>query len=865
MYGGVTEPYRWHVNAGDPFPEPNTPTKTGYTFVKWQLNGVDYDFSTPSSGDIELTAVWTANVTHTVSFMDGSTVLSTQTITHNETASRPADPTRTGVYLSGWVDSREKLYDFSEPVTADISLFASWNETSCTVTFDANGGSVNPASITLGFGGTTGYILPFRTGYICTGWAIENEEMTAYHIAATGCTQCGAELGTLQTGFDENLNGQESLKFQISNSASTWRDVFSWLGELLGGFFTAGRDGKIYLRQFGREFVDNIDASHRWNGCKFGDYEAHFSAVQLSVGQTSYRYALTNDLYACYKIQDNPFIAGEDETSIARRCYNILQMLQAIRYVPFSASLTGNPVYDLADCIRFSGGVADAGKRSCITSFAFRHNAAFQISGAGLGAEDEAETAYNEGTVGPAITPPAITPEELAERDIIRIEWTTPPTKTVYCIGENPAYSGSIITAYFTDGGTANIKDMCILWPPVTYEFTAADVGSYQLKAVKDASSSGNRFECSTDVTVKDVIAEGDWWILRGDGTLYIYQSNYSTRNGPWQQYKDSVTCVIIENGRTVIDYDSFKNYANLTRVEIPNTVTSIGSFVFYGCTSLTDVTLPDGVTSLMGDMFSYCTSLTSITIPDSVTGIYGSNFSYCTSLTSITIPDSVTSIGTYEFSYCTNLASVTLSNNITSIPDYSFMYCASLTSITIPDSVTSVGYVAFSHSGLTSVIIPDSVTNIGSGAFTGCENLANAKISSGITSIGYDTFKQCTSLASITIPSNVTSIGASAFLGCTSLENVEIQSGVTRIYGQAFYGCTSLQSVTIPNGVTKIESSAFKNCINMISATIPNSVTSIGSGAFYGTGITSVTVNSATGVTQGDGRFPNNCTINYY
>lgn len=38
---------------------PSAPTKDGYEFAGWQLNGVDYDFNTPVTGDITLIATWT--------------------------------------------------------------------------------------------------------------------------------------------------------------------------------------------------------------------------------------------------------------------------------------------------------------------------------------------------------------------------------------------------------------------------------------------------------------------------------------------------------------------------------------------------------------------------------------------------------------------------------------------------------------------------------------------------------------------------------------------------------------------------------------------------------------------------------------
>ena len=125
------------------------------------------------------------------------------------------------------------------------------------------------------------------------------------------------------------------------------------------------------------------------------------------------------------------------------------------------------------------------------------------------------------------------------------------------------------------------------------------------------------------------------------------------------------------------------------SHVEIPNTVTEIGSYAFEGCTSLQSVEIPDSVTKIGDDVFSRCSSLPKISvsrksscfvsvdgvlydidktrliqypagrnekafsIPDTVTEIGGSAFEGCTSLQSIDIPGSVTKIGNGAFSGC--------------------------------------------------------------------------------------------------------------------------------------------------------------------------------------------------------------------
>lgn len=46
------------VNYGSKATEPTDPTKDGYTFVSWQLNGVDYDFTKAVTSNITLVAKW---------------------------------------------------------------------------------------------------------------------------------------------------------------------------------------------------------------------------------------------------------------------------------------------------------------------------------------------------------------------------------------------------------------------------------------------------------------------------------------------------------------------------------------------------------------------------------------------------------------------------------------------------------------------------------------------------------------------------------------------------------------------------------------------------------------------------------------
>ena len=183
---------------------------------------------------------------------------------------------------------------------------------------------------------------------------------------------------------------------------------------------------------------------------------------------------------------------------------------------------------------------------------------------------------------------------------------------------------------------------------------------------------------------------------------------------------------------------------------------------------------------------------------------------------------------------YFNSLEKIELSKSLESIPSYTFCGCEKLKNIEIPNSVTSIGYYAFGYcTGLTDIKIPDNVTSIGDSAFRGCKGLTDVKIPDSVTSIGWSAFSGCTGLTDVKIPDRVTTIENSAFSGCTGLTDVKIPDRVTTIENSAFSGCTGLTDVKIPDRVTSIGYCAFEGCTGLTDVKIPDSVTSIGDSAF--------------------------------
>ncbi len=182
--GGTPTPPVQTVNKGDVAKEPTTlPTRDGYDFGGWQLDGKPYDFKTPVTENITLTAAWTPKpVMYKVEFdpLGGSPAPASQTVESGKTATEPrTQPTKKDYTFGGWqLDG--KPYDFKTPVTKDVTLTAAWNPTAPVthrVTFDPAGGTPTPPVQTVNQGGaaTEPTTPPTKDGYDFGGWQLDGK------------------------------------------------------------------------------------------------------------------------------------------------------------------------------------------------------------------------------------------------------------------------------------------------------------------------------------------------------------------------------------------------------------------------------------------------------------------------------------------------------------------------------------------------------------------------------------------------------------------------------------------------------------------------------------------------------------------
>ena len=217
------------VSEGNTASEPNAPTKAGYTFVKWQLSGADYDFSSPVTEDITLDAVWAYKAIESVSLNKSSLTLFENSTPQTLTPSYlPADVVGVtyswSVSPAGVVSVADGVVSVITPGTATITCTATDEEShsltaTCSVTVHAGEGCVmeeqNIFSHTIWGNSTTGGLasnsLPDQ--------AALNEGMEPT------CRKIKMYYGNLYSEFTADENGVVKAKSGLADHSDEWYEI----------------------------------------------------------------------------------------------------------------------------------------------------------------------------------------------------------------------------------------------------------------------------------------------------------------------------------------------------------------------------------------------------------------------------------------------------------------------------------------------------------------------------------------------------------------------------------------------------------------------------------------------------------------
>ena len=106
------------------------PTKENYTFAGWYNGNEKFDFTTVPTGDVTLTAKWTAK-NYEVSFItEHGDAPASQNVKYNGTATDPGKLSAEGYTFDDWYtdETYKTKFDFSTPITGDTKVYAKWEK-----------------------------------------------------------------------------------------------------------------------------------------------------------------------------------------------------------------------------------------------------------------------------------------------------------------------------------------------------------------------------------------------------------------------------------------------------------------------------------------------------------------------------------------------------------------------------------------------------------------------------------------------------------------------------------------------------------------------------------------------------------------
>ncbi|MDE6561435.1 MAG: leucine-rich repeat protein [Muribaculaceae bacterium] len=151
--------------------------------------------------------------------------------------------------------------------------------------------------------------------------------------------------------------------------------------------------------------------------------------------------------------------------------------------------------------------------------------------------------------------------------------------------------------------------------------------------------------------------------------------------------------------------------YTGITEFLMPDAVEKIearGYSPFYGCNALRYVKVSKSLKSINNDLFEYNSNIESVEIPEGITSIGSYAFSG-TNIESITLPESLISIGSHAFGG-SSLKSIKIPQNVTYIGESAFNNCINLTEVTLNSYSNDLSSTFYGCESIKTITVP-SVT----------------------------------------------------------------------------------------------------------------------------------------------------------
>ncbi|HFI0457403.1 TPA: leucine-rich repeat protein [Streptococcus suis] len=318
-------------------------------------------------------------------------------------------------------------------------------------------------------------------------------------------------------------------------------------------------------------------------------------------------------------------------------------------------------------------------------------------------------------------------------------------------------------------------------------------------------------------------------------GSYYYNGSPFKHSN-----YSSDIKSLYVEfkDGVTKIPAHLFAGAKQVIRVDLPEGLKEIGESAFYGTSIMKDESKEsapkppanensDAEKEQQNAPFD-AVSMTRLELPDSLETIGNHAFGGIDTLTSVNIPKNLV-VADQAFAGSRNLTH--LRNNVEGvrIPD-GMLESTGIATFIVPEGITEIGKYALRDNKTTD---KDSAFESSSSEPNKWAGLTNVILPSTLTKIDSRTFES-TSIKFIDIPNGVSEIGEGAFRFSPELETVKLPKELKKLGGYLFEGNEKMTLLVLPDKVESIDVNAFVNMPNLEKVYIPASVNSIGENLIF-------------------------------
>ena len=203
----------------------------------------------------------------------------------------------------------------------------------------------------------------------------------AYAMLTQIAETCGVELGQTEAEIRALSPNAELLRqLDAGYHVSTWRDCAGAVAQLLAGFATFDRLGRLVVRQFGGAPCATLSENARTNA-KISDFSCHYAALTIETDDDSYTAGTEGDSGLAMTIADMPLAESGLPSTKQGICDALFARLQNMDYTPMTVMLPGDPALELGD--RLTVPTKDGAPQTLVTHLVWKFRGTQTLKGVG--------------------------------------------------------------------------------------------------------------------------------------------------------------------------------------------------------------------------------------------------------------------------------------------------------------------------------------------------------------------------------------------------------------------------------------------------------------------------------------------------